>query len=55
MGDLGTSLDRGMYLDGVADVLLYLVRHVALYVGIAKFVVDWGNADGIFDEDDERA
>lgn len=55
MGELGTSLDKGMYLDGLADVLLYLVRHVALYVGIAKFVVDWGNADGIFDEDDERA
>jgi len=55
MGELGTSLDKGMYLDSVADVLLYLVRHVALYAGIAKFVVDWGNADGIFDADDERA
>jgi len=54
MGELGSSLDKGMYLDGVADVLLYLVRHVALYVGIAKFVVDWGNADGIFEDDDER-
>ena len=54
LGELGTALEKSMYLDGVADVLLYLVRHVALYVGIAKFVVDWGNADGIFDEDDER-
>jgi len=54
VGDFGNALDRGMYLDGVADVLLYLVRHVALYVGISKFVVDWGGSEGIFEED-ERA
>mmetsp|Transcript_6349 Transcript_6349/g.11591 ORF Transcript_6349/g.11591 Transcript_6349/m.11591 type:complete len:610 (-) Transcript_6349:93-1922(-) len=54
MGDLGKALDGGLYLDGFADVLLYLVRHVALYVGISKFVVDWGGNEGIFD-DDERA
>jgi hypothetical protein len=42
-----------MYLDGIAAVLLYLMRHVAMYVGIAKFVVDWGrNGDGIFDDED---
>mmetsp|Transcript_29209 Transcript_29209/g.60855 ORF Transcript_29209/g.60855 Transcript_29209/m.60855 type:complete len:620 (+) Transcript_29209:209-2068(+) len=53
MRDLGKALDGGLYLDGFADVLLYLVRHVALYVGISKFVVDWGGNEGIFD-DDER-
>ena len=54
MGDLGNALDGRIYIEGFADVLLYLVRHVALYVGISKFVVDWGGNDGIF-EKDERA
>ena len=51
VGDLGNALDGGMYLDGLAGVLLYLVRHVALYVGISKFVVDWGGNEGVFDEE----
>ena len=51
LSDLGQSLDGGMYLDGVADVFLYLVRHAALYVGISKFVVDWGGNDGVFEDD----
>jgi len=54
MGDLGNNLEGRMYIEGFADVLLYLVRHVALYVGISKFVVDWGGNEGIF-EDDEKA
>mmetsp|Transcript_1217 Transcript_1217/g.2592 ORF Transcript_1217/g.2592 Transcript_1217/m.2592 type:complete len:587 (+) Transcript_1217:212-1972(+) len=52
MGDLGNAIGGGMYLDGLANVLLYLVRHVALYVGISKFVVDWGGNEGIFEEDE---
>lgn len=54
LADLGNAVDGGVCLDGTAAVLLYLVRHVALYVGISKFVVDWGGNEGIF-EDDERA
>ena len=49
LSDLGQSLDKGLYLDGIADVFLYLIRHAALYVGISKFVVDWGGSDGVFD------
>lgn len=52
IGDLGNALDSGSYVDGTADVLLYLVRHVALYVGISKFVVDWGGNDGVFELDE---
>ena len=52
IGDLGNALDSGSYVDGMADVLLYLVRHVALYVGISKFVVDWGGNDGVFELDE---
>ena len=52
MGDVGSSINKGFYLDGCADILLYLVRHAALYVGISKFVVDWGGNEGIFEEDE---
>jgi hypothetical protein len=56
MGALGNAIEGRAYLDGVAAVALYLVRHVALYVGISKFVVDWGgNDDVLFDHDDDRS
>lgn len=51
VGDFGKALEGGMYLDGFADIFLYLLRHVALYVGISKFVVDWGGNEGIFEEE----
>jgi hypothetical protein len=50
--DFGLALDKGQYLDGILNMVLYLVRHVALYVGISKFVVDWGGDNGIFEEED---
>lgn len=53
MGELGHALEGRAYLDGFADVFLYLVRHVALYVCISKFVVDWGGNDGVFDVDEK--
>lgn len=50
--ELGLALENGQYLDGIADMILYLVRHVALYVGISKFVIDWGgDNNGIFEEE----
>lgn len=52
IADIGNALEGGLYIDGVAGVVLYLVRHVALYVAISKFVVDWGGNEGVFDEDD---
>ncbi|KAL7542605.1 hypothetical protein ACHAWF_007210 [Thalassiosira exigua] len=50
LGDVGTSVDAGAYLDGLAAATLYLVRHAALYVGMSKFVVDWGG-EGAFEEE----
>ncbi|KAL7469917.1 hypothetical protein ACHAXS_010166 [Conticribra weissflogii] len=50
VGDLGSALDGGLYADGLAAVFLYLLRHVALYVAISKFVVDWGGNDGVFED-----
>ena len=39
--DTAQSLEAGNYFDATLEVLLYLARHVLLYVGLAKFVVDW--------------
>lgn len=51
--DFGLALDKGQYLDGMVNMILYLVRHVVLYVGISKFIVDWGGgANGVFEEDE---
>jgi hypothetical protein len=49
--ELGLALENGQYVDGMAGMILYLVRHVALYVGISKFVIDWGGDSGIFEEE----
>lgn len=50
---VATSLRNGGHLtDAILAESLYLVRHVALYLGLAKFVVDWdttGSAN-LFDE-----
>ena len=53
MGDLGNALEWRMCIESFVDVLLYLVRHVALF-GICKFFIDWSGNGGIFEED-ERA
>ena len=47
------SFRAGEYIDVIATGLFYLIRHAAMYVGISKFVVDWGgNGAGIYDTDD---
>lgn len=49
--ELGSAFENGQYLDGFASAFLYLVRHVALYVGLSKFVIDWGGDNGIVEEE----
>ena len=39
--DTAQSIEHGAYADAVLEVSLYLFRHVLLYVGLARFVVDW--------------
>lgn len=46
--DISISLDEGSLLDASAIGLFYLVRHVALYLGLAKFVVDWDGDKSLF-------
>ena len=45
---IAQSLDSASYLDCVAVALFYLVRHVALYLGLAKFVVQWDGEVNLF-------
>jgi hypothetical protein len=40
--DMAQSADQADGLGLTADALLYLVRHVLLYLGLSKFVLDWG-------------
>ena len=49
--EVGVALDSAEYIDAAAAMILYLVRHVALYVGISKFVIDWGGDNGFFEEE----
>lgn len=52
ISQLSSAVDSGSYVDGFAAALVYLVRHVALYVAISKFVVDWGGKGGVFTDEE---
>jgi hypothetical protein len=41
LGDVVMALDNAKYLDAGIESILYLVRHVLLYLGMSKFLVDW--------------
>lgn len=41
------AVDSGSYVDAIAAAMIYLVRHVALYIAISKFVVDWGGRGSV--------
>lgn len=43
MGDFSQGWIEGEYLDCGAVAGLYLLRHVLLYLGLSKFLVDWTN------------
>jgi len=46
MGDFSQDWLGGEYLDASLIAGAYLVRHVLLYLGLSKFLVDWTNKDG---------
>lgn len=52
INELGTAVDNGSYVDGLAAAMVYLVRHVALYVAMSKFVVDWGGKGSVLLDED---
>jgi hypothetical protein len=51
IGEIGGALDKGDVGDGLLEVALYLIRHVALYLGLAKFVVEWDGQNTLFGGD----
>jgi len=46
--DIASLLDARLWGDSVAIAIFYLMRHVALYLGLAKFVVEWDGEDALF-------
>jgi len=46
--DIANLLDARLWGDSIAIEIFYLLRHVALYLGLAKFVVDWDGEDVLF-------
>lgn len=45
MGDVSQEWLGGEYLDAAVLAGAYLIRHVLLYLGLSKFLVDWTNKD----------
>ena len=54
IGEVGGALDKGEVGDGLLEIALYLVRHVALYLGLAKFVVEWDGQNSLFGNEIDR-
>ena len=44
LGEVSQTVVDGKYLDASLTISLYLARHVLLYVGLSKFLVDWTNS-----------
>jgi hypothetical protein len=43
LGDVSLALEKADYVDAGLASMLYLGRHVLLYLGMSKFLVDWTN------------
>lgn len=43
MGDFSEAWIEGEYLDAGVVTAFYLVRHVLLYLGLSKFLINWTN------------
>jgi len=48
--DIAQSLDEGSIVDGFAIAAFYLMRHLAMYLGLSKFVVEWDGEVKLFGE-----
>ena len=46
--DVAQQIESGGFLDASIETLLYLVRHVLLYLSLAKFVVEWDGDQSLF-------
>lgn len=48
--DIAQSLDGGSIVDSFAIAAFYLMRHLAMYLGLSKFVVEWDGEVKLFGE-----
>jgi hypothetical protein len=46
--DVAQQLESGDYVDASIETLLYLIRHVVLYLSLAKFFVEWDGGQSLF-------
>lgn len=46
--DIAQSLDGGSVVDSFAIAIFYLMRHLAMYLGLSKFVVEWDGEVKLF-------
>lgn len=46
--DIAKSLDEGALMDGFFIAAFYLMRHLAMYLGLSKFVVSWDGEANLF-------
>ena len=53
IGEVGGALGKAEGGDAMLETMLYLVRHVALYLGLAKFVVEWDGQANLFGGDSD--
>jgi hypothetical protein len=49
--DVTTAIEDGSVVEASFNIGLYLVRHVMLYLGLAKFVVEWDGGMNFFGND----
>ncbi len=48
--DIAQSLDQGAIVDCFAIAAFYLMRHLVMYLGLSKFVVEWDGEIKLFGE-----
>lgn len=51
--DISQSIDGGSIVDAVAIGIFYIMRHLAMYLGLSKFVVEWDGEAKLFDGNDK--
>ena len=49
--DVTMAMEDGSVVEASFNIGLYLVRHVMLYLGLAKFVVEWDGGMNLFGND----
>ena len=50
VNDIAQNVDQSLWLDAGATALFYIIRHLASYLALAKFVVEWDGESNLFGE-----